>query len=194
MSREVIRCGWCKSDPLYIQYHDREWGVPVFNDQQIFESLILETFQAGLSWIIVLKKREEFRKAFDGFDVKKIAKYQEKKIEILNKNRAIIRNTLKIKATKTNAIAFIRIQEEFGNFSKYLWGFVNGIPIKNNFSNINEIPKSTDLSEKISKELKNRGFQFVGPTVIYSHMQAIGMVNDHATNCFRHQLISSSYN
>lgn len=180
------RCFWVSDDPLYIEYHDKEWGVPVYEDDRLFEFLILETFQAGLSWITVLKKRENFREAFDGFDYKKIANYGEDKYEELLQNAGIIRNKLKIKATITNAQAFMRVQEEFGSFSKYIWEFVNGKPIKNSFSKREEVPATTELSDTISKDLKKRGFKFVGSTVIYAHMQATGMVNDHTTDCFRY--------
>jgi len=180
------RCSWCGDDPLYVKYHDEEWGVPVYDDAKLFEFLILETFQAGLSWITVLKKRENFREAFDNFDYKKIANYSEVKYEELLQNAGIIRNKLKIKATISNAVAFMEVQKEFGSFSKYIWGFTNGKPIKNDAPTLNEIPVTTELSDVISKDLKKRGFKFVGSTVIYAHMQATGMVNDHVTNCFRY--------
>ena len=180
------RCAWCVGDPLYENYHDKEWGKPVYDDETLFEFLILETFQAGLSWITVLRKRENFRKAFDAFDYKKIAKYEQPKIEELLQDSGIIRNKLKIKATISNAQAFIAIQEEFGSFSKYIWGFVNGKPIKNKFKSISELPANTPLSDLISKDLKKRGFKFVGTTVVYAHMQATGMVNDHELSCFRY--------
>ncbi|RBW57316.1 DNA-3-methyladenine glycosylase I [Tenacibaculum sp. E3R01] len=180
------RCFWVSNDPLYIEYHDNEWGVPVYDDDKLFEFLILETFQAGLSWITVLKKRENFRIAFDNFDYKKIAHYSENKYEELLQNAGIIRNKLKIKATISNAKAFMKVQEEFGTFSKYIWGFTNGVPIKNVFNKREDVPATTDLSDKISKDLKKRGFKFVGSTVIYAHMQATGMVNDHTTDCFRY--------
>jgi len=181
-----MRCTWCGNDLLYIEYHDTEWGVPVYDDAKLFEFLILETFQAGLSWITVLRKRENFRKAFDGFSYKKIARYKEKKFVELLHDAGIIRNKLKIKATISNAIAFMEVQQEFGTFSNYIWGFTNGRPIKNNWKNLNEIPATTALSDNISKDLKKRGFKFVGSTVIYAHMQATGMVNDHVKDCFRH--------
>ena len=187
MSREVKRCKWCWSDPLYIKYHDTEWGVPLFDDQKIFEFLLLETFQAGLSWITILKKRENFRKAFDNFNYQKIANYTDKKLLSLSSDAGIIRNKLKIKAAKTNAIAFIEVQKEFGSFSKYIWGFVNGKPIQNNFNNLKALPANTPLSDKISADLKKRGFKFVGSTIVYAHMQAMGMVNDHTTDCFRYK-------
>jgi len=181
------RCSWCGSDPLYVDYHDDEWGVPVYEDEKLFEFLILETFQAGLSWITVLKKRENFRTAFDNFDYKKISDYGEDKFEELITDSGIIRNKLKVRATISNAQAFMKIQKEFGSFSKYIWGFVNGKPIVNNWKTLNEIPATTELSDKISKDLKKRGFKFVGSTVIYAHMQATGMVNDHITDCFRYK-------
>lgn len=181
------RCFWVTNDPLYIEYHDKEWGVPVYDDDKLFEMLILETFQAGLSWIIVLKKRENFREAFDNFDYKKIINYSEDKYEELLKNEGIIRNKLKIKATITNAQAFIKTQEEFGSFSTYFWNYVNGKPIKNTFEKREDVPATTELSDRISKDLKKRGFKFVGSTVIYAFMQAVGMVNDHTTDCFRYE-------
>ncbi|MBT8261030.1 MAG: DNA-3-methyladenine glycosylase I [Flavobacteriaceae bacterium] len=184
---EKHRCDWCVGDSLYEQYHDEEWGVPVYDDEKLFEFLILETFQAGLSWITVLRKRENFRVAFDDFDYKKITNYNQDKIDELLQNSGIIRNKLKIKATITNAQAFIKIQEEFGSFSDYIWKFTNGKPIKNTFKTMKDIPANTPLSDTISKDLKNRGFKFVGTTVIYAHMQATGMVNDHTTNCFRYE-------
>lgn len=183
---EEIRCAWCGKDPLYVEYHDTEWGVPVYDDAKLFEFLILETFQAGLSWITILRKRENFRMAFDNFDYKKIANYGENKFEELIVNAGIIRNKLKIKATISNANAFMEIQKEFGSFSKYIWAFTNGSPIKNECENLNDIPATTELSEIISKDLKKRGFKFVGSTVIYAHMQATGMVNDHVKHCFRY--------
>ena len=186
MSREVKRCNWPKDDSLYIEYHDKEWGVPVYKDRKIFEYLLLETFQAGLSWITILRKRENFRKAFDNFNYQKIAHYSDIKLENLTQNTGIIRNKLKIKAAKTNALAFIKVQKEFGTFSKYLWGFINGQPIHNTFKRMHEIPAKTTLSDKISSDLKKRGFKFIGSTIVYAHMQAIGMVNDHTTNCYRY--------
>ena len=180
------KCNWCIGDDLYEDYHDNEWGVPVYNDRVLFEFLILETFQAGLSWITVLRKRENFRKAFNNFDYNKIAIYNQSKIDLLSQDVGIIRNKLKIKATVSNAIAFINIQKEFDSFSKYIWSFANDKPIKNTFKNLNEIPANTNLSDIISKDLKKRGFKFVGSTVVYAYMQAIGMVNDHLINCFRY--------
>lgn len=184
---EKIRCGWCKNDPLYMAYHDTEWGIPVYDDDKLFEFLILETFQAGLSWITILRKRENFRNAFDHFDYKKIANYSEDKYEELLLDAGIIRNKLKIKATISNAVAFMEVQQEFGLFSNYIWRFTNGKPIKNKWKSLNELPATTELSDIISKDLKKRGFKFVGSTVIYAHMQATGIINDHVTNCFRYQ-------
>ena len=180
------RCSWCGDDPLYIRYHDEEWGVPLYDDQALFECLILETFQAGLSWITVLKKRENFRNAFDRFNYSKIATYDEKKIESLLQNSGIIRNKLKILSAISNAKCFIEIQNEFGSFRKYIWGFVNENSIKNNLKTTSEYPVKTSLSETIGKDLKNRGFKFVGATVVYAFMQAIGIVNDHVESCFRY--------
>jgi DNA-3-methyladenine glycosylase I len=180
------RCTWCGTDPLYVEYHDKEWGKPVHDDATIFEFLILETFQAGLSWITILRKRENFRKAFDHFDYKKIAAYSENKYEELLQDAGIIRNKLKIKATITNAQLFMDVQKEFGSFSKYIWSFTNGKPIKNKFKHMSQIPATTELSDQLSKDLKKRGFKFVGSTVIYAHMQATGMINDHTTDCFRY--------
>lgn len=184
------RCGWCLGDPLYEYYHDHEWGVPVYEDDKLFEFLILETFQAGLSWITILRKRENFRKAFDDFNYKKIANYDVIKIESLLEDAGIIRNKLKIKATISNAQAFMVIQKEFGSFSKYIWDFVDGKPIKNKLGNFKEAPPTTNLSDTISKDLKQRGFKFVGSTVIYAHMQATGMVNDHEIHCFRYNEVA----
>ncbi|HHB78355.1 MAG TPA: DNA-3-methyladenine glycosylase I [Saprospiraceae bacterium] len=180
------RCKWVTNDPLYIAYHDEEWGVPVKDDARLFEFLVLETFQAGLSWITVLRKRENFRKAFDGFDYQRIANYSEKKIQSLLLDAGIIRNKLKVRATVSNAQAFIKIQEEFGSFSDYIWAFTHGKVIKNKWKKLEDCPAKTPLAEKISKDLKKRGFKFVGPTVIYAHMQATGMVNDHTVDCFRY--------
>ena len=182
---EIVRCSWCLSSDLYKKYHDEEWGVPVYDDQKLFEFLILETFQAGLSWITILNKRENFRSAFDSFDYKKIASYNEDKIQELIENAGIIRNKLKIRAAVSNALAFMMVQDEFGSFSKYIWGFVNGKPIDNNRQSLKEVPATTPLSDAISKDLKKRGFKFVGSTVVYAHMQATGMVNDHVKDCFK---------
>ena len=185
--KEKQRCSWCLGDPLYMAYHDTEWGVPLYDEQKLFEFLILETFQAGLSWITVLKKRENFRAAFDQFDYTKIENYTASKVEALMNNPNIIRNRLKIKATISNAKAFIKIQQEEGSFSTYIWRFLDGKPLQNQFDSNKEIPAYTALAETISKDLKRRGFKFIGPTVVYAHMQATGMVNDHVTDCFRYK-------
>jgi DNA-3-methyladenine glycosylase I len=178
------RCAWCEKDDLYRNYHDNEWGKPVYDDETIFEFLILETFQAGLSWYTVLAKRENFRKAFDNFNLKKIANYSEDKMAELAEDAGIIRNKLKIKATVTNAQAFIKVQEEFGTFSKYIWGFVDGKPIDNHPKTLSEVKATTPISDALSKDMKKRGFKFVGSTVMYAHMQATGMVNDHVMDCW----------
>ena len=179
------RCSWCEKDDLYRDYHDNEWGKPVYDDDKLFEFLVLETFQAGLSWYIILKKRDTFRIAFDFFNYSKIANYNENKVQELFHDAGIIRNQLKIRATIVNAIAFIKVQEEFGIFSKYIWNFTGGKPIENNRELTTDIPSSTLLSNEISKDLKKRGFKFVGPTVVYAYMQATGMVNDHISSCWR---------
>jgi DNA-3-methyladenine glycosylase I len=181
------RCGWCEGDPLYEAYHDHEWGVPVLDDHTLFEFLTLETFQAGLSWITVLRKRNNFKDAFDSFNYKKIAQYEEPKITELMGNAGIIRNQLKIRAAVTNARAFMMIQEEFGSFCKYIWSFVEGQPIQNKIEDHKMAPATTEISDALSKDLKKRGFKFVGSTVIYAHMQATGMVNDHELGCFRYE-------
>jgi DNA-3-methyladenine glycosylase I len=184
---DKTRCDWSTKDPLYIAYHDNEWGVPLHDEQQLFEFLILETFQAGLSWITVLRKRENFRKAFDQFDYKKVALYDEVKIQELLQDKGIIRNKLKVRSAVSNAQAFMEIQKEFGSFDKYIWGFVGAKPIQNNRKTMSDLPATTEISDKLSKDLKKRGFKFVGSTVIYAHMQATGMVNDHVVDCFRHK-------
>ena len=178
------RCTWCLSSDLYKEYHDNEWGKPVYDDATIFEFLILETFQAGLSWITILNKRENFRLAFDNFDYKKIAHYSDAKQEELLQNSGIIRNKLKVKSAVTNAIAFIEIQNEFGSFSQYIWGFVDGKPIENKPKTLKDVPATSAISDALSKDLKKRGFKFVGSTVMYAHMQATGMVNDHVEDCW----------
>lgn len=179
------RCTWCGSDPLYMAYHDEEWGVPVYEDSLLFEFLVLETFQAGLSWITILRKRENFRKAFDQFNYEKIAAYGEDKYDELLLNEGIIRNKLKIRGTISNARAFMDIQKEFGSFSDYLWNFVDHKPVNNAISGSEGLPANTDLSDTLSRDLKKRGFKFVGTTVVYAFMQAVGMVNDHVEACFR---------
>lgn len=181
------RCSWPGDDPLYLDYHDTEWGVPLYDDQKLFEFLILEGMQAGLSWITILRKRDNFRKAFDNFDPEKVANYKIKKIESLMQNENIIRNKLKINSAVTNAQAFLNIQKEFGDFSSYNWGFVNHKTIQNSWKSLKEIPAFIDISDEYSKDLKKRGFKFVGKTVIYAYMQACGMVNDHITTCFRYK-------
>ena len=183
------KCGWCEGDDLYEAYHDEEWGVPVRDDATFFEFLILETFQAGLSWITILRKRENFREAFDNFDYQKIAAYEASKIEELLQNAGIIRNKLKVNAAVSNAKAFMAIQKEFGSFSDYVWGFVNDSPLKNTIKNYKEAPATTPLSDSISKDLKKRGFKFVGSTVVYAFMQATGIVNDHEIRCFRYEQV-----
>ncbi len=179
------RCGWCEGDALYEAYHDNEWGQPVHDDRLFYEFLVLESFQAGLSWITILRKRENFRAAFDQFDYKKIAKYTPEKVEELRQNAGIVRNKLKIKAAITNAQHFIEIQREFGSFEKYIWGFVNGQPIQNEVDDYRTRPATTALSDQISKDLKKRGFKFMGSTVVYAFLQATGLINDHESTCFR---------
>jgi DNA-3-methyladenine glycosylase I len=179
-----LRCTWCEKDDLYRDYHDNEWGKPIYDDDKLFEFLILETFQAGLSWYTILKKRENFRAAFDNFDYKKVAQYDENKVQELLQDAGIIRNQLKIRGTISNAISFMEVQKEFGSFSKYIWNFTDGKPIENNRKSLREVPATTPLSDEISKDLKKRGFKFVGSTVVYAHMQATGMVNDHVVDCW----------
>jgi DNA-3-methyladenine glycosylase I len=179
------RCTWCEKDDLYRKYHDEEWGIPVYDDATLFEFLILETFQAGLSWYTILNKRENFRNAFDAFDYKKVASYSEDKIQQLLQDAGIIRNQLKIRSAVSNAIAFMEVQQEFGSFSNYIWQFTDGKPIVNNPKTLKDVPATTPLSDAISKDLKKRGFKFVGSTVVYAHMQATGMVNDHVADCWK---------
>lgn len=187
---EKIRCGWVTEDPLYIRYHDEEWGVPVYDDRRLFEFLILEGAQAGLSWITILKKREAYREAFDGFDPHLIAAYDEEKVAQLLANPGIVRNQLKIRAAVKNARAFLQVQEEFGSFRDYIWSFVDGEPIINHWRRLEEVPARTPLSDVMSKDLKKRGFSFVGSTICYAFMQATGMVMDHTTDCFRYGELS----
>jgi DNA-3-methyladenine glycosylase I len=182
----LARCGWAGSDPLYIKYHDTEWGVPVTDDRTLFEFLILEGAQAGLSWITILRKRENYRQAFDNFEPLKVAAYNEAKIDQLIDNPGIIRNRRKIEAAVLNGRAFITAQEEFGSFAKYLWSFVNYKPIQNTWKSLEDVPAQTDISQSLSRDLQKRGFRFVGPTICYALMQAVGMVNDHTVDCFRH--------
>lgn len=188
--KNITRCEWSVSDPLYIQYHDEEWGVPLHDEQKLFEFLVLEGMQAGLSWLTILRKRENFRKAFDNFDVNQVARYNERKIAKLLDDAGIIRNRQKILATIGNARAFLEVQDEFGSFDQYIWGFVNGKPIVNQWTTLQEIPAKTPLSETISKDLSQRGFRFVGPTIVYAHMQATGMVNDHLVTCHRYRQVN----
>ncbi len=186
---EKVRCGWVTEDPLYIRYHDEEWGVPVYDDRRLFEFLILEGAQAGLSWITILKKREAYREAFDGFDPHLIAAYDEEKVGQLLANPGIVRNQLKIRAAVKNARAFLQVREEFGSFRDYIWSFVDGKPIINHWRRLEEVPARTPLSDAMSKDLKKRGFSFVGSTICYAFMQATGMVMDHTTDCFRYDEI-----
>ena len=181
------RCEWCGTDPLYVKYHDDEWGIPLHDDHGLFELLILEGAQAGLSWSTILRKREGYRKAFDNFDARKISQYSEMDVSRLLANSEIIRNRLKINATITNARAFLEAQEQFGSFDHYIWQFVNGRPIQNSWEKLTDIPSSTPESEAMSKDLQRRGFKFVGTTICYAFMQAVGMVNDHVVGCFRHK-------
>ena len=180
------RCNWCGDDPLYVAYHDEEWGVPVYDDRALFEFLILEGAQAGLSWSTILKKREGYRAAFEGFDPEVVARYDERKTAELLADAGIVRNRLKVASAVSNARAFLEVQVEHGSFSDYIWGFVDGAPIQNHWPTLAEIPAKTPLAETISKDLKKRGFRFVGPTIVYAHMQATGMVNDHVVDCFRY--------
>jgi DNA-3-methyladenine glycosylase I len=181
------RCQWVTDDPIYLTYHDKEWGVPVYDDQLLFEFLILEGAQAGLSWLTILKRRENYRKVFDQFDAEKIARYSEKKIQTLLENPGIIRNQLKIRAAVVNATAFLKVKDEFNSFADYMWRFVNDKPIVNEWKTLKQVPVTTKESDQLSKDLKKRGFKFVGSTICYAHMQAVGMVNDHLISCFRHR-------
>ena len=180
-------CSWPTGDPLLIEYHDKEWGVPLHNDRKLFEFLVLEGFQAGLSWLTVLRKRVNFRKAFDNFDFNKVARYDKRKINSLLKDSGIIRNKLKIESAVVNAKAFIKVRKEFGTFDKYIWSFTGGKPVNNRFKSLKELPAKTELSDLISMDLKKRGFKFVGSTIVYAHMQATGMVNDHIKDCYRYK-------
>ena len=184
------KCTWCKGDVLYEKYHDTEWGVPLFEDQVLFELLTLETFQSGLSWITILRKREEFRKAFDQFDYQKIASYKPSKENELLNNIGIIRHRSKISATINNAQVFLNIQKKYGSFSDYLWNFLDGSPIINKYKSLKEIPATSPLAKTINRELRQKGYKFIGPKVIYAFMQAIGMVNDHLIDCFRYKEVN----
>ena len=186
---DMERCPWCIKEEIYIKYHDEEWGIPVYDDRKHFEFLILEGAQAGLSWLTILKRREGYREAYSGFDPEKVAGYTEEKIVELINNPAIIRNKSKIRASVNNAIRFLEIVREFGSFNRYIWGFTGGKPVVNAWKNIGEIPAKTGLSDTISKDLIKRGFKFVGSTIIYAHLQAVGVVNDHITGCFRYKEI-----
>lgn len=192
MVSSVNRCSWSGEDPLYIDYHDKEWGLPLHDDLPLFEMLILEGAQAGLSWSTILRKRGFYRQAFDGFDPAKVAGYDEAKIQELLANPGIVRNRLKVHAAVGNAQAFLRVQQEFGSFNDYLWAFVDGQPIVNRWKTLSEIPAETAESKALSKDLKARGFKFVGPTIMYAFMQAVGMVNDHLVDCFRYEEVQSN--
>lgn len=185
------RCAWCGTDPAYVRYHDTEWGVPVHDDRTLFEFLILEGAQAGLSWITILRRREGYRKAFAGFDPEKVARFNQGKIEALLNNDGIIRNRLKVESTVSNAKAFLKVQDQCGSFSTYQWSFVDGKPIQNRWRSLTELPAETPVSKAFSKDLKKRGFRFVGPTIVYAHMQAVGMVNDHVVDCYRHAQVKA---
>lgn len=182
----LSRCAWVTDDPLYILYHDTEWGVPVFDDRKLFEFIVLEGAQAGLSWLTILKKRENYRKAFAGFDPAEVGAFGEEKIQGLLNDPGIVRNQLKIRSAVTNAAAFLKVQKEFGSFAEYSWRFVGGRQVVHRFRSLKEVPATTPESDALSRDLKKRGFKFVGSTIIYSHMQAVGMVNDHVVGCFRH--------
>ncbi len=183
------RCPWCEKTDIERAYHDNEWGVPVFSDEKQFEFLVLESAQAGLSWLTVLRKRENYRRLYDGFDPEKVARYEEEKIQELMSDSGIIRNRKKIEASINNAVRFLEIRDEFGSFSDYLWGFTGGVPVTNAWEELLEIPASTELSVTVSRDLKKRGFRFMGPTIVYSHLQATGVVNDHLVSCFRYEEI-----
>jgi len=185
------KCSWCEKEDIYINYHDKEWGVPIFNDQKQFEFIILESAQAGLSWLTILKRRENYRNAYDNFDPEKVAQYDSEKLEELMNNAGIIRNRKKIEASINNAQRFLEIQQEFSSFSNYIWSFVNNEPIINKFASISEVPATTELSDTISKDLKKRGFKFMGSTIVYAHLQAVGIINDHITSCFRYEEVNS---
>jgi DNA-3-methyladenine glycosylase I len=180
------RCGWCGDDPLYVAYHDTEWGVPVHDDRQLFEFLVLEGAQAGLSWLTILRKREAYRRAFAGFDAEKVARYGAQEVERLLSDPGIVRNRLKVAAAINNARCFLEVQAAFGSFDAYVWRFVDGRPVVNQWKTLAQVPASTTESEALSRDLRARGFKFVGPTICYAHMQATGMVNDHLVGCFRH--------
>ena len=186
---DLLRCPWSKQDPLYISYHDQEWGVPEYDDQALYEKLVLDGFQAGLSWITILRKRENFRRAFDGFDPEKIARYRSAKIERLMKDASIVRNRAKIEGAVLSARAWLEVMEKGPGFSKLLWEFVDGRPKVNRFRSVRQVPAETAVSRAMSKELAQRGFKFCGPTIVYAFMQAVGMVNDHLVSCYRHAAV-----
>ena len=186
------RCPWCVNDELYVKYHDEEWGVPVHDDRKHFEFLVLESAQAGLSWITVLRKRENYRKAYDDFDVYKVSEYNEAKIEELMQNAGIIRNRRKIEASINNAKRFLEIQKDFGSFDNYIWSFVDNKVVKNHWNDVTEVPATSELSDTVSKDLKKRGFKFLGSTIIYAHLQATGLINDHLVGCFRYDYLKKS--
>lgn len=188
---EPFRCDWCLANPTYIAYHDNEWGVPVYDDHKLFEALLLETFQAGLSWWAILKKREHFREAFHDFDVKQVARMTNYDVDILLQNKGIIRNRGKIRGAIANARAFIEIQKTVGSFSDFMWSYTNGVPIQNQFEQTRELPQTTALAELMSNDLKKRGFKYIGKITMYAHMQAVGMVNDHLVDCFRHKEVAA---
>ena len=187
----TVRCPWCGDEPLYVDYHDREWGVPVRDDRTLFEFLTLEGAQAGLSWLTILRKREAYRRAFAGFDPVEIASWGDEAVARLMADPGIVRNRLKIEATIGNARSFLEVQRAFGSFADYIWGFVDGRPIQGSWRSIADLPATTPLAETISRDLKQRGFRFVGATIVYAHMQAIGMVNDHLVGCFRHRQVAA---
>ncbi|HET9933297.1 MAG TPA: DNA-3-methyladenine glycosylase I [Polyangiaceae bacterium] len=189
MAKDPVRCGWCGTDPLYCAYHDTEWGVPSYDDRTLFEFLLLEGAQAGLSWITILRKRDAYRRAFADFDPEKVARFNQRKVEALLRDPGIVRNRLKVEAAIKNARAFLAVQEERGSFADYQWDFVDGTPVVGNYESLKEIPARTEVSDRFSKDLKRRGFSFVGSTIIYAHMQAVGMVNDHIAACFRQKQV-----
>lgn len=190
MAKEKKRCAWAGTEPIYVAYHDSEWGVPVHDDRTLFEFLVLEGAQAGLSWITILKKRDAYRRAFASFDAKKVARFDEDKIAALLEDPGIVRNRLKVASAVRNAQAFLEVQREFGSFDAYQWGFVGGAPIQNKRKTMKDLPPRTEISDAMSKDMKKRGFNFVGSTILYAHMQAVGMVNDHVVDCFRHKEVA----
>jgi DNA-3-methyladenine glycosylase I len=186
------RCAWCGTDELYVKYHDEEWGVPVHDDRKHFEFLVLESAQAGLSWLTILRKRENYRSAYDGFDANKVAAYDEAKVEDLLRNEGIVRNRLKITASINNAKHFVEIQEEFGSFDTYIWHFTGNQPVMNHWQSMSEIPATSPLSDRVSADLKARGFKFLGTTIVYAHLKATGLINDHISDCFRRKNVNSA--